>query len=71
MSKLLELVQIQKEAIDWSESRIKFYNKQIDAEVMTGKDTTHWKNLRDIERNNVAAIKLELGSAAALINSSK
>jgi hypothetical protein len=67
MSKLLELVEIKKEAIIWSESRIKFYNKQIDAEVMTGKDTTYWKKLRDAERETVAAIKLELGSAAASI----
>jgi hypothetical protein len=71
MSNLLELVQIKKEAIVWSESRIKFYNEQINAEIMTGKDTAHWKNLRDAERETVAAIKLELGSAAALIYSNK
>jgi hypothetical protein len=67
MSKLLELVQIQKEAIVWSERRIKVYNDRINGAIMTGEDTTYWKNLRDSERETVAAIKLELGSAVAAI----
>jgi len=71
MSNLLELVQIKKDTIVWGESRIKFYNKQINAEVMTGKDTTHWKNLRDEEREIIAAAKLELSKVVKLINSVK